>query len=69
MSLTPHIDDLACAGHGDCALIAPDTFAVDDIAVVIGRGSDERVLAAARACPAGAIFVTDDETGEEVFPS
>ena len=68
MSLTPHIDELACAAHGDCALVAPDVFAVDDIAVVIGRGTDEQVLAAARACPAGAIIVTDDETGAEVYP-
>ena len=68
MSLTPHIDELACAAHGDCALVAPDVFAVDDIAVVIGRGTDEQVRAAARACPAGAIVVTDAETGAEVDP-
>ena len=41
-------------------------FEVDDIAVVIGSGSREQLVAAARACPAGAITVIDDETGEAV---
>lgn len=68
MTLIPHIDEFACSAHGDCALVAPDVFAVDDIAVVIGEGSDEAILAAARACPAGAITVTDRETGEQRYP-
>jgi len=49
-------------------MVAPDVFAVDDIAVVIGEGRDETILAAARACPAGAITVTDQETGEQRYP-
>jgi ferredoxin len=65
MSLTPHIDELACAGHGDCALIAPDVFAVDEIATVIGRGDDELLRKAVRGCPAGAIVLFNDQTGEE----
>ena len=65
MSLTPHIDELACAGHGDCALIAPDVFAVDEIATVIGRGDDELLRKAAQGCPAGAIVLFNDKTGEE----
>jgi ferredoxin len=68
MTLTPRIDEVACLAHGDCALVAPEVFRVDDIAVVVGRGSDEAVLEAARACPAGAITVTDAETGEQVYP-
>jgi len=68
MTLTPHIDELACAAHGDCAVIAPDVFAVEDIAVVIGRGDDEMLREAARACPAGAIVLTDDATGVQVHP-
>ena len=68
MTLTPTIDELACLAHGDCAVVAPEVFAVEDIAVVRGRGSDKAVLEAARACPAGAITVTDDETGERVYP-
>jgi ferredoxin len=68
MPLIPHIDEFACAAHGDCALVAPDVFTVEDIAVVTGEGSDETILAAARACPAGAIIVTDGETGEQRYP-
>ena len=33
---------------------------------MIGETTDERMLAAARACPAGAILLYDAETGEEV---
>ena len=68
MTLIPHVDEFACAAHGDCALAAPGVFTVDDIAVVTGEGSDAEVLAAARACPAGAITVIDRATGEEICP-
>ena len=40
----------------------------DDTAVVIGTASPELILEAAEACPAVAITVVDDETGETVFP-
>ena len=53
MTLTPHIDELACAAHGDCAVIAPDVFAVEDIAVVIGRGSDEVLTRGRTRLPRG----------------
>ena len=36
--------------------------------LVIGAGTDAEILAAAEACPALAITVTDAETGEVVFP-
>ena len=68
MTLIPRIDELACAAHGDCALVAPGVFAVDDIAVVVGTGTDDVVLEAARACPAGAIAVVDEQTGEAIYP-
>lgn len=68
MTLTPHVDELACAAHGDCALIAPDVFTIEDVAVVTGEGTDDAILAAARACPAGAITVTDADTGDQVYP-
>ena len=55
MTLIPHIDAMACCGHGDCAVIAPHVFRVDEIAVVIGEGTDEELREAARACPAAAI--------------
>ena len=68
MTLIPKIDEFACAAHGDCALAAPGIFAVADIAVVVGTGTNEAVLKAARTCPAGAIAVVDEETGEQVYP-
>jgi ferredoxin len=67
MTLIPRVDELACAGHGDCAVIAPDAFDLQDIAVVIGDGPDDLILQAARACPSTAIAVYDD-TGARVYP-
>jgi histidinol-phosphate/aromatic aminotransferase/cobyric acid decarboxylase-like protein len=47
--------------------VAPEVFAVEDVAIVIGAGSDEAILEAARACPAGAIAVIDPEPGNTVY--
>jgi ferredoxin len=68
MTLTAHVDEFACASHGDCALAAPGVFTIEDIALVTGDGTDEAIPAAARACPAGAITVTDASTGAPVYP-
>ena len=42
-------------------------FAVENIAVVVGTGTNEAVLEAAHACPAAAIAVIDQGTGEQVY--
>jgi ferredoxin len=68
MSLVATIDAAACAAHGDCEAIAPEIFALEDVAVVIGTGPDELMLEAARICPSVAIVVTDPDTGEQVYP-
>jgi len=68
MSLVPVVDALACSAHGDCAVVAPAVFRVDDTAVVVGSGPRDLVLAAAEACPAVAISVFDDATGRQVYP-
>lgn len=68
MSYTPRVDDMACLGHGDCAVVAPDVFQVDDVAVVVGTGPDELILEAAKACPSVAIAVFDDQTGAQIYP-
>ncbi len=68
MSYLPVIDAGACAAHGDCAAIAPGVFELEDVAVVVGPGSDDAILAAAQACPSLAITVVDEGTGEQVFP-
>jgi ferredoxin len=68
MSYVPQVDADACAAHGDCAVVAPDVFRVDEVAEVIGVGTPDSVLAAAEACPAAAITVIDSDTGEQIYP-
>ena len=68
MTYVPVVDVDECSAHGDCVEIAPQVFRLDDTAVVIGTGPDELILEAAEACPAVAISVVDDTTGETVFP-
>jgi ferredoxin len=58
----------ACAAHGDCEAIAPEIFAIEDVAVVVGTGPDELMLEAARVCPSVAIVVTDADSGRQVYP-
>jgi ferredoxin len=68
MTLTAHIDESACAGHGDCAVVAPDAFAVDGgIARVVGPAADDDLRAAAEACPSVAILLVDD-SGAQIYP-
>jgi ferredoxin len=43
-------------------------FRLDDTAVVIGTGPDDLILEAAESCPAVAISIVDDASGEPVFP-
>ena len=68
MTLIPTIDEGACSAHGDCVAIAPTAFALEETAVVIGPATDEELVAAAEACPALAITLTDADTGQVVFP-
>jgi ferredoxin len=68
MTLTAHIDESACAGHGDCAVVAPDAFAVEaGVARVIGPASDDDLHAAAEACPSVAILLVD-ASGAQLYP-
>jgi ferredoxin len=68
MSYLVQVDDAACAAHGDCVDLAPEMFALEDVAVVIGRGPDELALAVAECCPSTAIRLIDAQTGEQVYP-
>lgn len=68
MTLVPVIDASACSAHGDCEDIAPEVFRLEDIAVVVGDGPDELMLAAAQACPSIAIRLVDRESGRQVYP-
>jgi ferredoxin len=68
MSYRVEIDDGACAAHGDCVEIAPEVFVLEDVARVIGSGSDELLLAAAEGCPSVAIRLLDDASGDPIYP-
>lgn len=68
MSYLVEIDEGACAAHGDCVELAPQIFALDDVARVVGDGPDDVLLAAAEACPSVAIRLVDAETSEPIYP-
>jgi ferredoxin len=68
MTYLPTIDEQACIAQGDCVDTAPQIFALDDRAAVVGTGPDELVLTAAEGCPVQAITVVDSDTGEQVYP-
>jgi ferredoxin len=68
MTLHVQIDHDACLAHGDCAVVAPEVFVVDDTARVVADAPDDVLVAAAQACPSVAIVLTDAATGEQVYP-
>lgn len=68
MTYYAEIDESACAAHGDCVDLAPEVFALEDVARVIGPGSDDLLLAVAEACPSAAIRVLDSDTGGQIYP-
>jgi ferredoxin len=68
MGCIAKVDEMECAGHGDCALVAPGVFEVDDVARVVGTAPRELLIEAAESCPAGAIAVFDSDSGEQVYP-
>ncbi len=68
MNYLAEVDVDACAAHGDCVDVAPDVFALDDVARVIGTASDELLIEAAESCPSAAIRIVDRRSGDQVFP-
>jgi ferredoxin len=68
MACIAKVDEMSCSAHGDCALVAPGVFDVDDVARVVGDGPRDLLIEAAESCPAGAISVVDTETGEQLYP-
>ncbi|HLL91396.1 MAG TPA: ferredoxin [Solirubrobacteraceae bacterium] len=62
------VDESACLAHGDCEELAPDVFRVQDVATVIGTAPLEQLISIAERCPASAISVIDEETGEPMYP-
>jgi len=68
VTYVPVVNPDECSAHGDCVDVAPEVFRLDDTAVVIGNDPYELILEAAEACPAVAISIVDEATGETVFP-
>jgi len=69
---TAKVDREACIGAGACVSDSPKAFAFDEhnIAVVLPGAadlSDDRLLLVARACPACAVLLFDDD-GNEIDP-
>ena len=60
------VDRSSVSAHGDFVAVAPDVFALDGVARVIGDGPDELLLAAAEACPSMAVRLIDVESDEQV---
>ena len=68
MAYVARVDEFSCSAHGDCAAVAPEVFRIDDIAEVVGSAPVDVLVKAAEACPAMAITVVDEDTGEQVYP-
>jgi ferredoxin len=69
---TIQVDRELCFGFGDCVDSAPGVFELDgeDKSVVVDPdGADrDQILDAAQNCPVDAIFIVDEETGEQLQP-
>jgi ferredoxin len=60
------IDRSLCSGFGACVDEAGDAFHLENgIAVAVATSTDPRVLAAADACPMGAITVIEEQIEEQ----
>lgn len=66
------VNKARCIASGDCVEIAPGVFKLDSeekSEVYNETGApDNVIMAAARGCPAKAITVVDQTTGEQLFP-
>lgn len=69
---TIEVDRDLCFGFGDCVDSAPEVFELDgeNKSVVIDPdGADrEEIMLAAQDCPVDAIFIVDEESGEQLYP-
>lgn len=66
------VDRHLCFGFGDCLDSAPGVFILDDeekSVVVDPYAQDlDTIILASQDCPVDAIFVYDEETGEQLYP-
>ena len=72
MAYRVRVDPMMCIGTTQCVETSPGVYdmnAAHTMAVVADRNApDQALLAGAKACPVGAIIVTDAETGKQVYP-
>jgi ferredoxin len=65
------IDRDMCTGIGNCVVVAPAAFKLDDKNKVVlldpGTVNKEKLVEAAESCPMEAITVIDDN-GEQLYP-
>jgi ferredoxin len=70
--LSINVNKVRCIASGDCVETAPGVFQMDadDKSEVYNPtgAPDNVIVAAARACPAKAITVVDEDTGTQLFP-
>lgn len=74
------VDRDLCTGIASCVALAPDVFELDEEMKAVlksgkytkdyeGTTDYDAILAAAMSCPPRAIFLIDEETGEQIFPN
>jgi len=62
-----HADTASCLGYGNCAGVDSEHFGLDGDGLVVVRSDrvtaedSQVVTAAVRGCPAGAIWLADDD--------
>lgn len=68
MAYKAAVDPDECSAHGDCVELAPEVFVLGEVAEVIGIAPPDVLVRAAEACPAVAISIVDEDSGEQLFP-
>jgi ferredoxin len=70
--ITIEVDRDLCFGFGDCVDSAPGVFELDDEnkSVVVDPDAQDRdaIILAAQDCPVDAIFIVDQDSGEQLYP-
>ena len=70
--ITIEVDRDLCFGFGDCVDSAPGVFELDDEnkSVVVDPDAQDRdaIILASQDCPVDAIFIVDQDSGEQLYP-
>lgn len=66
------VDRDLCIGAAPCVAIAPKVFELDEEgkAIILDpKGEDdETIMLGAEACPTRAIFLFEEDSGQQIFP-